>query len=246
MVEKKKEWFASWFDTEYYHLLYRNRNFAEAERFIGNLTKELDLPEKCEVLDLACGKGRHALTLHKLGFLVTGADLSDNSISCANHFATEGLSFIVHDMREVIPGRKFRAIFNLFTSFGYFNDLEDNRRVISAIDEMLEPGGFLVIDFMNASKVIERLIPKETKEMDGISFHLERRFDGTHIFKNIRFEDDGKAYSFTERVQALKRSDFERLLTATNLQILRIFGDFDLNDFDENQSDRLIIIAQKR
>ena len=60
-----KEWFAEWFDTTYYHTLYKNRNDEEAEQFISKLLSFLNLKENASVLDLACGKGRHSVTLNK-------------------------------------------------------------------------------------------------------------------------------------------------------------------------------------
>ncbi len=98
---------------------------------------------------------------------------------------------------------------------------------------------------MNAQKVIDTLVRKESKTIDGITFELERLYDGSHIFKEIRFEDKGKNFHFTERVQALKKEDFEQLLTANKFEILHAFGDFSLSTFDAAQSDRLIILAKK-
>lgn len=240
-----KEWFAEWFDTSYYHTLYKNRNDEEAEQFISKLLAFLNLKENAYVLDLACGKGRHSVTLNKHGLSVLGVDLAPNSIQEARQSQQPGLSFDVHDMRDVIEGESFDAIFNLFTSFGYFDDLNDNVRVVQSIYTMLNENGIVVIDFMNASKVIANLVVEEEKEIDGIHFTIERIYDGHHIFKHIKFNDAGNDYHFTERVQALKKDDFYDLLKENKFDIIRTFGDFSLNDFDEKTSDRLIIIARK-
>ena len=240
-----KEWFADWFDTSYYHTLYKSRNDEEAAKFISNLLTFLELEKDSKVLDLACGKGRHSVTLNQHGYNVLGVDLSPNSISKANEKQNDTLSFAVHDMREVIEGAKFTAIFNLFTSFGYFDKLIDNESVIRSIHEMLEDKGCLIIDFMNAQKVIDNLVENEVKVVDGIAFYLTRNYDGTHIFKNIHFNADAKEFDYTERVQALKEKDFVLLLTENNFEIIRTFGDFSLNTFNEKTSDRLIIIAKK-
>ncbi|MFN5149153.1 MAG: class I SAM-dependent methyltransferase [Flavobacteriia bacterium] len=240
-----KEWFADWFDTPYYHILYKNRNDEEAAHFIENLIEFIQLDLGSRVLDLACGKGRHSVTLNKLGYNVLGVDLSVNSIERAKPFEKEGLKFAVHDMRQVIDGEKFDAIFNLFTSFGYFDSIEDNLDVIRSIHTMLIKNGYLVIDFMNAEKVISNLVLTEVKTVDGITFNIERKYDGKHIFKNIRFEADGQIHHYTERVQALKLDDFEQLLNETGFAIIRIFGDFSLNAYDAKTSDRLIITAKK-
>lgn len=246
MNKQGTEWFADWFDTPYYHTLYKNRDVTEAEGFMSRLVTSLNLPSRAKVLDLACGKGRHSVTLSNFGFDVLGVDLSPNSIAEAKTNEAEGLRFAVHDMREVIPNERFHAVFNLFTSFGYFDSLEDNNRVMHAIREMLRDQGILVIDFMNSTRTVNELMERESKEVDGILFQISRRYDGTHIYKDIYFEADGKNHSYTERVQALRLEDFVALLEGVNFEILRTFGDFDLNAYDEHSSERLIIIAQLR
>ncbi|MGB1309467.1 MAG: class I SAM-dependent methyltransferase, partial [Oceanihabitans sp.] len=97
MLKTEKEWFASWFDSPFYHILYKDRDYTEAQQFMDNLTQYLNLPEKGKILDLACGKGRHSIYLNKLGYQVTGVDLSENSIAHAKQFENESLHFKVHD-----------------------------------------------------------------------------------------------------------------------------------------------------
>jgi 2-polyprenyl-3-methyl-5-hydroxy-6-metoxy-1,4-benzoquinol methylase len=242
---EEKTWFKDWFDTKYYHLLYQNRDESEAEVFIKNLTHFLNLENGAHILDLACGKGRHAVILNNLGFKVTGADLSENSINEAKQYENDELNFQVHDMREIIAHRKFDAVFNLFTSFGYFEDTSDNEKVIQSIFEMLNPKGILVIDFMNVQRVLERMILEETKIVAGIEFELHRKYTGSHIIKAINFADEGINFSYQEKVQALKKEDFESLLSHNGFSLMHVFGDYNLNDFNENLSDRLILIAQK-
>jgi SAM-dependent methyltransferase len=241
----KNEWFASWFDTAYYHTLYQDRDENEARAFIEKLVNDLKIPKSARVLDLACGKGRHSLTLCELGYNVIGVDLSENSIKTASEFSTENLSFAVHDMRNIIEKKTFSAVFNLFTSFGYFDDEKDSLRVLNSVNSMLEEDGILVIDFMNALRVVRNLVENEIKNVDGIDFNIQRKYDGQHIYKEIEFTDNGKNFHFTERVQALTIDVFEKLLSQSGFRILRTFGNFDLSPFDKIMSDRLIIIAQK-
>lgn len=241
----KKDWFASWFDTSYYHTLYKNRNEVEAENFITKLNTFIELPSKSKVVDLACGKGRHAVTLNNLGLDVLGVDLSENSINNAKHHENKTLRFGVHDMREPLNENGFDAVFNLFTSFGYFDEIEDNHRVIQSVYNMLNEKGLFIIDFMNSAKVIKNLVPSEIKIEDDIEFHITRKYTGQHIIKEIKFEDKNQHFEFNEKVQALKFQDFQELLIENKFEIIRTFGDFNLNEFEENSSDRLIIIARK-
>lgn len=240
-VKPTEKWYSSWFDTPYYHILYKERNYREAQVFMDNLTHYLNLPEKATVLDLACGKGRHSIYLNQLGFTVLGADLSENSIAEANKNANETLHFKVHDMREPFE-EKFDAIFNLFTSFGYFENDDDNLTTLKAIKESLSDYGFAVIDFMNVSQVIETLVPEEIKTMEGIDFHIKRYLKDNHIYKEIDFEDQGQKFHFTEKVKALTLKDFEDLMEEAGIYLLDIFGDYKLKKFHKTESERLIMI----
>ena len=235
------DWFESWFDTEYYHILYKERNDEEAQLLMDNLTQYLNLPEEARILDLACGKGRHAIYLNSLGYDVTGIDLSENSITEASTAANEKLHFKVHDMRETCD-EKYDVIFNLFTSFGYFDEDADNLKTLKAIHNSLTETGFAVIDFMNADYVIENLVPEEIKTVDAIDFHIKRTYKDGYIFKEISFEDKGKKHQYTERVQALRLADFEKMMEEAGIYLLDIFGDYKLRKFFKTQSERLIMI----
>lgn len=243
MAKVEKNWYVSWFDTEYYHILYQDRDYKEAQAFIQNLVDRLGLEKGAHLLDLACGKGRHAIYLHQLGFDVTGVDLSKNSIQKAKTHEKPGLHFEVHNMCEPF-NQKFDAVLNLFTSFGYFEKKKDNVQTLRAIKKDLKPNGFGVIDFMNTAKTIKNLVPEETKTIDGIDFHLKRWVEDGFILKKIDFEDQGEKYSFTERVKSLTLPDFKNLFEKTEAQLLHTYGDYQLNNFEEETSDRLILIFQ--
>ena len=242
---QKKEWFAEWFDTPYYHILYKNRDNHEARVFIKSLVDLLQLPEASSVLDLACGKGRHSITLNEFGYTEIGVDLSAQSIAHANQFSNSSLSFAVQDMREPIQSKRFDAVFNLFTSFGYFSSKHENEKVCQAMAKMLNAGGKLVIDFMNAQKVIQNLVPSELKKAQDIEFDIKRIYSGTHIIKQISFQDKGQKFEFQEQVQAIDLSMFKELL-APYFTIDSIFGSFELNEYIASESDRLIIIATRK
>jgi hypothetical protein len=80
----------------------------------------------------------------------------------------------------------------LFTSFGYFENEEDNLTTLIAIKESLSEYGFAVIDFLNVSQVLKTLVPEEIKTVEGIDFHLKRYLKDGHIYKEIDFEEKGK------------------------------------------------------
>ncbi len=242
----KKEWFATWFDTHYYHVLYAHRDDQEAELFISNLLQFLNADAStAHVLDLACGKGRHSIYMNKLGFNTMGVDLSAQSIAHAKQFENDKLRFQVQDMRKPLP-EKFTHIFNLFTSFGYFDSIEENQKVMEAIQAMTTEKGILVIDYLNAHKTVKNLVQSESKTINNIRFDIERKADDNHVYKYIHVTDADFSEIYMERVQLLKIEDFETLLNQIGFKVTHSFGDFHLNPFDSEKSDRLILIAQKQ
>lgn len=241
MENLNNHWYEDWFDTKEYHILYNDRNYADAEIFIKNITHYLNLPEKAEILDLACGKGRHSLAMHRLGYRVTGVDLSQNSIQQAKKYEEEGLHFEVHDMQHSLE-HTYDAIFNLFTSFGYFDTKEAHIEVLKHIKNALKPDGFAVIDFLNAPKTLAALVPEETIQKEGIDFHIKRWHDNGKIFKQISFEKEGKTQTFTEELQAYTLQDFEEMIEAAGMYLLDIFGNRQLQKYHKETSDRLILI----
>ena len=240
-AKNSESWFSTWFDSPYYHILYKNRNEEEAQVFMDNITNYLNMPENGTILDLACGKGRHSIYLNKLGYQVTGVDLSENSIAIANESSNESLQFKTHDMREPV-NETYDAVFNLFTSFGYFDTYEDNIKTLKAIKDSINEYGFGVIDFFNADFIIENLVAEETKQIDGITFNIKRFVENKKIIKEIRFEDKGETYNFTEKVSAFTLSDFEAMMEEAGIYLLEIFGDYKLKKFYKTQSERLIMI----
>lgn len=235
------KWFTSWFDTPFYHILYKDRDDTEAHAFMDTLTNYLNIPEGGSILDLACGKGRHARYLNKIGYEVTGLDLSANSIKFAKQFENHRLRFEVHDMSK--PYHKtFDAVFNLFTSFGYFDKDEDNLNTIKAIKTNLNASGFAVIDFMNSEFVIDTLVPEETKTVDGIDFHLKRYVEDGYIVKHIKFNAMGDDFTFEERVRGFTLKDFETLFEKADVHLLDVFGDYKLNKFNPKTSERLVMV----
>jgi SAM-dependent methyltransferase len=238
-----KDWFTDWFNTSYYHILYKDRNDLDAQLFMKNITDFLKLPKSAHILDLPCGKGRHAVFLNSLGYKVTGADLAKNSIVHAKQFENSNLKFKTHDMRNPLD-KTYNAIFNLFTSFGYFVDDSEDIKILENIKKGLKEGGFFVFDFLNAEKVKVNLVAKEIKIVDKITFNIERQIIDGFITKRISFVADGKHHSFTEQVKYLDVDKVKKYLEKVGFTICSIFGNYTLASFDKKNSDRLIIIAK--
>ena len=238
-------WFANWFNSSYYHTLYKNRDEKEAQAFIDNLVQHLQITKGSKLIDIACGKGRHATYFNSLGLNVVGVDLSPNSIASAKKNENETLQFSVHDMREIYQKNHFDVVTNLFTSFGYFDNEKDEQRALNAMATNLKSEGVLIIDFMNAEKVIANLVLKEQKIIDGITFNITRKTESNHIIKDIEILDKVVKQHFQEKVKALTLDDFSNFISKAGLKIIDIFGNYMLEGFDSIISDRLILICKK-
>ncbi len=238
-------WFKSWFDSPYYHILYANRNYEEAELFIDNLLSILKPEQNSHFLDLGCGHGRHSIYLNKKHFNVTGIDLSVESIKYAKQFENHSLQFYVHDMRKPFGETKYDFILNMFTSFGYFETDNEDFSTMENVNKALKTYGMLVLDFFNVEKIVPNIAIHEVKTVNGIEFTIDKKLEENFIVKNISFSDKGKKYHFQECVKVLTLKDFEKYFYANNLKIVDLRGNYNLDTFDSKTSDRLILFAKK-
>ena len=232
----------NWFNSDYYHILYKNRDKKEAEFFINNLIKKLKIKKKSKILDLACGVGRHSFYLNKKGMNVIGIDNSENNIKKAKKFENKFLKFKKKEMTEDY-GQEFDFIFNLFTSFGYINE-KHNLNTFKSINNSLINHGILVIDYLNVFKLKEELVEKETKKIGNIIFNIKRSFKDNFIVKKIKIKDNNEIFYFEERVMELTKNDFQDYLKKFNFEILDVYGNYNLEKYHKN-SERLIMIIKK-
>lgn len=240
------EWFESWFDTPYYHILYSNRDYTEAENFITQLTAELQLPKNSEIIDLACGKGRHSVFLNKLGYIVLGLDLSKKSIEHNRQFENENLQFAVHDMRDKVAHSQVDAVFNLFTSFGYFDSEDDDRKVFKSVSDVLKTDGFFVLDYLNENYVRNKMVSEAEMQRGGIDFKISKKIEDQHIVKEIKFSADGQDFNFFEKVKLHTPESIQKYAEDNGFERLKIWGDYQLNDFDAEVSPRCINLFRKK
>lgn len=240
-----KEWFKTWFDTEYYHLLYKHRDDKDANQLIDNLVGKGFIVNDSLVLDIACGKGRHSIYLNSLGMNVTGIDLSEQSIKYANQFSNENLKFSVWDMRKQFANEAYDAVVNLFSSFGYFEDNDEDLTVIRAMHGALKKNGMLILDFMNPEKVIKDMKSKEIIDRGRIQFHIQKRIENGFIVKTIEFLSEGEDYTFQERLKIIKPESFQKMFEIVGFERKELYGNYDLSPFKSSDSPRQIWVMQK-
>lgn len=256
-------WFEDWFDSESYEVVYRQRDLEDAGHLIDLIEQAARPAPASRVLDVACGRGRHARLLAKRGYRVTGVDLAPSAIRTARHRAAlEGVDveFEIADMRDLPFDQAFDGVVNLFTSFGYFDDDDQHRLAIRQMAEALVPGGWLVQDFINAPHAIAHLVPADERALEpdvsgGPTLLRQRRWvevgpDGRRLKKRIELcctdhaEGEPDTFEFTESVRLLERHDFEAMYAATGLELEAVFGDYHGGPHGPD-SPRLILLARR-
>jgi SAM-dependent methyltransferase len=239
-------WFANWFDSKHYHQLYAHRSDAEAAGFIDVLIDRLEPEEHASILDLGCGAGRHAKYLASKGYCVTGLDLSAASIRAARRSERPGLRFLRHDMRMPFGRAAFDYVFNMFTSFGYFEDADEHRSVVFNIATALRRGGRLVLDYLNVPYAEAHLTPAEVKEVDGVTYRITRWSDAFAFYKRIRIDEAPTGFvEHVERVAKFTLADFLAMFAHAGLTLEAVYGDYALQRYDARTSPRLILIARR-
>ena len=239
-------WFASWFNSPFYHILYDNHDYTEAHDFIDNLIDFLNPPPHSKMLDLACGKGRHSVFLAEKGFDIIGVDLSEESIQEAKTFEHNRLKFETFDMRLPFRVDYFDYVFNIFTSFGYFKNDLDHINTLKNISIDLKQNGIFVMDFFNSNYVLNHLVTHQKSHKQDIDFDIHKNFENGFIHKTITFDYQNQSYRFAEHVRAFTLQDFEQLFQTANLEITHRFGNYKLDNFNQNHSERLILVAQNK
>jgi SAM-dependent methyltransferase len=238
------EWFEQWFGEEY-HALYPHRDEDDARRAVALIRTVVTWENDDRILDLACGPGRHAAELARWGGRVIGFDLSRAMLRRARERTTAGL--VRGDMRA-LPFREgsFALAVNLFTSFGYFRDDEEHRRVIKQVVATLRSGGHFVLDYLNAEHVRRTLKLTEQTKGFGRDVLVTRRIDGANRFviKEIELRDEGRR--FEERVRLYEAEELVGLLSDAGLRIVARFGNYDGAATREGpDAPRVILVATR-
>ena len=141
--------------------------------------------------------------------------------------------------------KRMNDLFNAFTSFGYFDTEEEDIKTLCNVRNALEDSGCFVIDYLNSTKVAKEILPHSKSTCEKVHFDIRKHIENKFIIKDIIVDDDGEEYHFSERVKLLDKNDFEKYFTTAGLEITAVFGNYKLETFNENSSERLILIAKK-
>jgi 2-polyprenyl-3-methyl-5-hydroxy-6-metoxy-1,4-benzoquinol methylase len=243
---KMTEWFESWFNTDEYVEVYKHRNEPEAKKHVEFILEHSKVLPGSSILDMACGTGRHSLIFAEKGFDVTSVDLSDNLLCMASKSAAElnlQINFIKSDLRDIQLDQKFDLALNLFTSFGYFEEDDDNFRIFDVALKHLKENGKFVIDFFNKNYLLKNLCEYSESSVLGRKIIQHRSVSGERVIKKIEIKSADTDKFFYESVRLFSPVELIEGLNNRGLFVDRIFGDFQGNSFDPDKSERIIIFA---
>lgn len=236
---------SEWFDTEYYNMLYSKRDKKEAEEFIRCLFNFLKPHPDQTFLDIGCGEGRHVFAMAQYGVNITGIDMAQQKIQKAqqqNPYPAT-VKFIHGDIRTHPFSSSFHYITSLFTSLGYDDD-DQNVLLFEKIYQLLHTNGLFILDYLNAQKVRENLVPYEKITHNNITFFIERYIKDQRVIKKITLHHGSQEKVFYENIRLYDKNELTQLLIHKGFFIKKMYGSYFLDEFHKD-SDRLIIIAQK-
>lgn len=241
------DWYRKSFGDDYL-LVYKHRDLQGAYDEVKKMMGWLRLPPDSTVLDLCCGMGRHSMALHDFGYKVTGVDLSEVLLAEARKLnASEQVRFLQGDMREVPLDETFDAVVNLFTSFGYFEDDEENVKVLRQIYRLLKADGKFIIDFLNPDYVKANLVPFSSRTEGGTTIEESRKIEDGFVRKAIAVKErDAEERTYLEQVKLYSLESFLDMLVRSGLEAERVYGDYNATPYDRAGSKRMIFVGHRK
>jgi SAM-dependent methyltransferase len=234
-------WYREWFGEEYLEL-YAHRDEGEAERHV-DFVESLFVGAPRRILDLACGTGRHTAALRRRGQRAVGVDLSPVLLA-----QSPALPRVMGDMRRLpFAGGSFDWVLNFFTSFGYFENEQENFRVLEEIARVLARDGRFLLDLMNLDATLSGLKEYEQWEDGDRRVEIRRWWDSQQrrINKRIRLAAAGREpRTFLESVRAYTREEVGIGLRWAGLEVTATFGSF-AGEAYGRESERLILVGRR-
>jgi cyclopropane fatty-acyl-phospholipid synthase-like methyltransferase len=245
-------WWVDYFDERYLDVFAESFSEEHTAREAEAISGFLDLPPEAEILDLACGQGRHAVALAQRGYRVTGLDLSPTLLAHARErAATAGVmvTWVEGDMRALEWRAQFDAIINITTAFGYFGTDEENETVLRQAAAALRPGGQFLIETLHRDYIVREYQQHDWYETDhGTLVWVLRLFDAvrgrTTVVERYRTEDgvEGERY---HNIRVFTATELHAMLHRAGLEPVETLGDWDGQAFSFD-STRLIIRAARQ
>jgi len=249
-VGKQKSWHEQdRFWETVYPILFSPRRLSDAAGEVDRMISLLQIPCGAHVLDLCCGVGRHSLELARRGFKVTAVDRTKLYLDKARERAeAEGLEleFVQEDMRSFSRRCGFDAIVNLYTSFGYFEDMEEDRQVVKNVHSSLRAGGPFLIEMMGKEVLARIFVERGWREEEGVITLEERKVTRNWSWCENRWVaikgDERREFRISHRLYSA--IELSGLLRDCGFSQAEVYGDLEGNPYDHTAK-RLVIRATK-
>src|SRR5436305_1103544 len=244
-------WYETFFGDDYLRIYSPFLPAERTDKEVDNIISLLQLPPGSAILDLCCGYGRHAIPLAQHGYEMTGLDLSKKFLQLAQEDAeAKGVKirWRCNHMKNIPFEEAFDAVINIFTSFGYLEDEEEDLQVLQQVHKALKPEGFFLLDTVLQTRVIRSFAPHSIIHYnDGLIVLEERRIDlptsRNEVQMTILFPD-GKRNEYKQSMRIYTLTELIHMLTAAGLQTQAYYGGLDGSSLTMD-SRRLVIVSQK-
>jgi SAM-dependent methyltransferase len=243
-------WWEDYFGELYLRLLEATLAPDQTAREVAGVMTMLKLRPGARILDVGCGQGRHAVPLAGTGYHMTGLDRSTYLLQKARE-AADAVSVDVHlvrgDMRSLPWRQAFDACINLLTTFGYFEDEEENEETLRQMGRVLKPGGVLILDVSNRDYYLLRSWPYTWRRCGPAVILEENSFDAETSRFTTKFTwlEGAQRESVTHAVRYYTAPELKGMLRRAGLVSEAVYGDFDGSPFSLD-SQRLIVVARRR
>ncbi len=231
-------------------VLFTRRRWERAETEIGLLIAMLGITGDEAILDIPCGTGRHALELARRGFDVTGVDRTASYLEEARRRARDAnlqVRWVHEDMRSFSRPEAFDIVLNMYTSFGYFEDVADDRLAARGFFDALRPGGRLVMELHGKENLAAGFSARDWVELDDGRVLLEERtiVDDWRAVRNrwIVYHDGGR-YELEFSLRLYGAAELVDLLRDVGFSEITVFGNLEGDPYDEHAR-RLVVVAAK-
>ena len=244
----------TWFENDaFWHVfaptMFRQKQFDAAVDEIDCVLALAPLDPGAPVLDMCCGPGRHSLELARRGYRVTGVDRTREFLDTARENARqEGLSLELFecDAREFSRPESFDLATNLYTSFGYFADTDDDRRMARNLFEALKPGGTLVMEMMGKEVLSRIFTPRNWEEIDDVILLQERTLSDAWRWIENRWillrGEERHEFRFGHRLYSA--DELCSLLAEVGFAATTAYGSLAGVPYDQ-EAKRLVVVAEK-
>jgi SAM-dependent methyltransferase len=231
----ERPWYADFFDDDYLRIfaseLLDERTAAE----VNGVVELLGLPPGARLLDLCCGHGRHAVPLARLGYRVTGLDLSRSLLARAARAAADAglpLALVEADMRRLpFADGSFDAVLNLFNAFGYLEDEDQDELVLAEVARVLAPGGRFLQELANREALVRGWRDSDVSRTgDGLVVLQERTLDlraSRDLVHYTLLHPDGRRTTRRHSVRLYTLTELAALLGRAGLELRAVWGDLD-------------------